>query len=85
MIYKITIKYMPRNNFAKAEVGMSIEISSKQLSSFFGNYINPFKVQNNDDIKAIRNAFLNKYGVDLCDEGILNYSSDKYLKCEPLG
>ena len=58
MIYKITIKHMPRNNFAKAEVGMSIEISSKQLSSFFGNYINPFKVQNNDDIKAIRNAFI---------------------------
>ncbi len=76
---------MERNNYAKAEIGMNVEISSKQLSSFFGNYINPFKIQNNSDMKVIHTAFMDKYGVDLYKEGVLNYSSERYLKCEPIG
>ena len=85
MIYKITITRTSGFNGEKAEVGMNIEISSKQLSPFFGRYINPFKIQNNPDMDAINKAFINKYGIDLKKEGILNYSSDKYFKCEELG
>lgn len=85
MIYKITIKHVDRNNFAKAEVGMCVEISSKQLSTSFGYHINPFKIQNNPDMDVIHKAFKDKYGVDLYKDGVLNYSSDRYFKCEPLG
>lgn len=85
MIYKITIIRTNGFNRDKAEVGMNVEISSKQLSSFFGHYINPFKIQNNPDMDVINKAFINKYGIDLKKEDILNYSSDKYFKCEVLG
>lgn len=84
MIFKITIKETMRNNYAKAEVGMYVEISSKQLSGVEGNYINHFKFNDNNDIKVIRDAFMQKYGVDLYQEGLLSYPGDKYLKCEPL-
>lgn len=85
MIYKITVIRTRGFNSDKAEVGMNVEISSKQLSSFFGHYINPFKIQNNSDIDAINKAFIDKYGIDLKRDGILNYSSDYYFKCEALG
>ena len=41
MIYKITITHTSGWNGDKAEVGMNVEISSKQLSIFFGHHINP--------------------------------------------
>lgn len=85
MIYKITIIRTRGFNGDKAEIGMNVEISSKQLSSFFGHYINPFKIQNNPDMDVINKAFIDKYGIDLKKEDILNYSSDKYFKCEALG
>ena len=85
MIYKITITHTRGWNGDKAEVGMNVEISSKQLSASFGRYINPFKIQDNRDMDAINKAFKDKYGIDLYKEGILNYSSDRYFKCEALG
>ena len=85
MLYKITVIETRGNNYDKAEVGMSIEISSTLLSPSFGNYIQRFKIQGNTDFRTIGDAFMKKYGVDLIKEGVLCYPSDKRLKCERLG
>jgi hypothetical protein len=85
MLYKITVIKTKNNNYEKAEVGMNVEISSNALRPSFGNYIEPFNIQFNDDFRTIGDAFMKKYGVDLIKEGVLCYPSDRYLKCEKIG
>ena len=85
MLYKVTVIATRNSNYDKAEVGMNIEISSTALSPSFGNYIEPFKIQGNNDLRTIGDAFMKKYGVDLIKEGVLAYPSDRRLKCEKLG
>ena len=85
MLYKVTVIATRNSNYDKAEVGMNVEISSTALTPFLGHYIEPFKIQDNRDLRTIGDAFKKKYGVDLIKEGLLVYPSDRYLKCEKLG
>lgn len=84
MMYKFTIIKTRGYNSDKAEVGMNVEVSSKLLSSFFHLSINPLNIRDNRDYDVIRKAFMDKYGVDLKHEEMLNTSIDKYIRCKEI-
>lgn len=83
-MYKFTIIKTRGYNSDKAEVGMNVEVSSKLLSTFFYLSINPLSIRNNRDYDVIRKAFMDKYGVDLNYEGMLNTSINIYIRCEEI-
>jgi len=69
-LFKLTAKRTTSSNGVQLEKGMSAEVASSGGTPF----------STSKDMEAIRNAFLNKYGIDLKKGNMLNSSYFDVLK-----
>lgn len=74
MLYQVTVKQRYNGSNVRIEPGMSVQISSNSMCS---------PLSSMDGKRAIANAFMRIYGIDL--SRISSVISTSYMTCERIG